>query len=229
MYSWPRWSATQPLICPSVFLPVFMESFYSASLLLIRLPPAHCPHGKFPDDRTGFPYMRANTRRLTYRYLIILGAGLCFCGDLMTALSQGYWTAFAGLILNGAGVGLLINSLSVSVAGSDENAQKEGFSIINSSSLSGVICGMVIGGVLSERFGQSKVFFLSSGLWGIMILIFLAAGKYTPSRVTQYPKKKGGMFRFLTAPRILGFILLIQVPYVVLNGFTKLFCPSFAQ
>lgn len=213
---------------PSVFLPVFMESFYSASL---------------PFDTAGSLSLTANflmiglaslicapiLRRLTYRYLIILGAGLCFCGDLMTALSQGYWTAFAGLILNGAGVGLLINSLSVSVAGSDENAQKEGFSIINSSSLSGVICGMVIGGVLSERFGQSKVFFFSSGLWGIMILIFLAAGKYTPSRVTQYPKKKGGMFRFLTAPRILGFILLIQVPYVVLNGFTNYFVPVFAN
>ena len=66
---------------------------------------------------------------------------------------------------------------------------------------------MVIGGVLSERFGQSKVFFFSSGLWGIMILIFLAAGEIHSQQGHTVSKKKGGMFRFLTAPRILGFIL----------------------
>ena len=73
-------------------------------------------------------------------------------GDLMLFLGQGYYWIVLGLILNGMGVGFITNSAYMFLAGSSqEEVQKEGFSLFNAGSLAGINCGMMIGASLAEN------------------------------------------------------------------------------
>ncbi|MEG0988600.1 MAG: MFS transporter [Clostridium sp.] len=215
---------------PSSFLPVFMESLYDGSLPFDR-----ALVGSLPLTVNFFLMGAAALvaapllRRLTFRYTMALGAGFSFAGDLMMALSGDYCIAFFGLACNGIGTGLVVSILSASVAATDTKTQQEGFSIMNSSSLSGIICGMVIGGTVAERFGQSRVFFFSSALWAGIIILFLVIGKRFRSGACSEKAKGKSAITFLSAPKPMVYLLLIQMPYIVLNGFISYFVPVFAN
>ena len=167
-------------------------------------------------------------KRLGFRNLAAVSGLLALCGDLMMALCFRYGMIVAGLILNGIGVGLITNSIHIFIA-SIADEEKDGFSIFNAASLSGVNCGMLFGSALAERMDQGNVYFVSAAVWGVVILVFFfIGGRFTLKEKSGAPKN-GGMLKFIASPSILKFMLCIQVPYIIINSFTYYYVPIYGS
>ena len=67
------------------------------------------------------------------------------------ALAENYAMVLGGLIMGGAGCGLVMNGLSIMAANQEGEDQTKGFSVINGAILSGMISGTVIGAALAEN------------------------------------------------------------------------------
>ena len=167
--------------------------------------------------------------RLSFRTVFVGSAVICMAGDLMLFLGQGYYWIVLGLILNGMGVGFITNSAYMFLAGSSqEEVQKEGFSLFNAGSLAGINCGMMIGASLAENLGQRLVFCCSAGAWLLVAVLFFIMGKHIP-RIQRERKQreKAGKFRVLKMPFM--YMLLIQFPYIIINSFVFYYVPIYGD
>ena len=218
---------------PTSFLPVYVARFYNESL-----PITEDLAGSLPLTANFFMvglvaiFCSAMLRKMGFRFTMILGGLIVAAADFLTAVSTNWWMAMIGILVNGIGVGILLNGLFIIVADQDdEKAKSGGFSIINGSMLSGMICGTVIGATLAEKIGEAKMFFASCGLWGLIALIALFAGglfKTSPNQAETSRKEKKGV-PVLFSREILGFLILVAIPYVIVNGFTSYFLPVFGD
>ena len=167
-------------------------------------------------------------KRLGFRNLAAFSGLFALCGDLMMALCFGYGMVVLGLILNGIGVGLITNSIHIFIA-SIADEEKDGFSIFNAASLSGINCGMLFGSALAERMDQRNVYFVSAAVWGFVILVFLFIGGRFTIKDKRNAPKSGSMLKFIASPAILKFMLCIQIPYIIINSFTYYYVPIYGS
>lgn len=167
-------------------------------------------------------------KRLGFRNLAAVSGLFALCGDLMMALCFGYGMVVLGLILNGIGVGLITNSIHIFTA-SIADVEKDGFSIFNAASLSGINCGMLFGSALAERMDQGNVYFVSAAVWGFVILVFLFIGGRFTIKDRDSAPKSGGMLKFIASPAILKFMICIQIPYIIINSFTYYYVPIYGS
>ena len=121
-----------------------------------------------------------------------------------------------------------MNGLSIIVADQSDQVQSKGFSVINSAILSGMISGTVIGAAIAEKLGESKMFFCSAVIWGSMLFLLLAVGGLFHMSGKERVRHTGRL-SFVFSGQVLGYLLLIVVPYVIINGFTSYFLPIFAD
>ena len=230
---------------PTSFLPVYVGSFYKESLPFSEELAASLPLTvNFAMIGIMAVFCTGLLRKLGFRFAMFLGGICCVIGDSCMALSMNWWMAAGGLLLNGIGCGLVMNGLSIIVANQEnEQDQTDGFAIINGTMLSGMICGTVVGATLAEDLGEGHMFFVSGGLWlalGILILIvgrhFKMAAQMEKRETTKKKEGKnagrtqtGKKVNPLFSMQILGFLLLVVIPYVIVNGFTSYFLPVFGD
>lgn len=167
-------------------------------------------------------------KRLGFRNLAAISGLIALCGDLMMAFCFRYGMVVLGLILNGIGVGLITNSIHIFIA-SIADEEKDGFSIFNAASLSGINCGMLFGSALAEHMDQGNVYFVSAAVWGFVILVFFFIGGRFTLKDRKDAPKKGGMLKFIASPSILEFMLCIQIPYIIINSFTYYYVPIYGS
>lgn len=172
--------------------------------------------------------------KFSFRNIAVASAAICLCGDMTIFLNHDYRALVAGLILNGIGVGLITNCINMFIASSDDMAVKrDGFSIFNGSSTSGTNIGSMLGASLAGYLSQQQVFGVSSATWILVAVLFLLFGKHiasTPTVVVEQsaPKKaQTGFAQFMAAPRVWGYILCIQIPYIMLNSFIFYYVPLY--
>lgn len=172
--------------------------------------------------------------RFSFRNIAILSALICLTGDMTIFLNHDYRALVLGLILNGIGVGLITNCINMFIASSDDmDIKRDGFSIFNSSSTSGTNIGSMFGASLAGYLSQQQVFGVSSATWVLVAVLFLLFGKHiaqAPKVAVEQalPQKAGGSFmRFMVAPRVWGYILCIQIPYIMLNSFIFYYVPLY--
>lgn len=176
-------------------------------------------------------------KRLGFRRLAAAAAVIALSGDITMAFCRNYAMIVLGLVLNGIGVGLITNSIHIFIADSkSEEVQKEGFSIFNAASLSGINCGMMFGASLAAAVGKNFVFVLSSVMWCMVLVCFLIFGNTISvskedlsAEEGDRKEKKMGMAGFLSKPEIFGYMLCIQVPYIVMSSFNYYFVPMFCD
>ena len=190
-------------------------------------------------------------KRLGFARMAVISGLIALLGDLSMAMSAGYVMIVAGLVLNGIGVGFITNSIHIFIAAlSAEGEGENGFSLFNAASISGINCGMLFGSALAERIGQSSVFFVSAGAWGLVALVFVLVGgrlvirraenargvlriSGAPEGAAQGAAReaagKRGILRFIASPDILKFMLCIQVPYIIMNSFTYYYVPIYGS
>lgn len=170
-----------------------------------------------------------------FKKVAVCSGCLALCGDLILALSQNYAMIVVGLVLNGIGVGMITNTIHMFLASSKYGEDKEsdyGFSIFNAASLSGISCGMMFGAALAENIGQSNVFFVSTGVWLIVVILaFFLGGSITLNQENVEVDQGGSISlgQFISSKHVLSFMLLIQVPYIVMSAFNFYYVPLYAD
>ena len=168
-------------------------------------------------------------RRMRLGHLAAAAGIIALCGDLLLATSGSYGMIVLGLSLNGIGVGLITNSMHIFFATiSNRKSESAAFSIFNAAILSGINCGMIFGSEIAERFTQKNVFFVSAAVWLLVALVFLAAGKRL-SFNHMSSERQGGTRKFIFSPRIWRFLLMIQVPFIIMNAFVYYYVPIFGD
>lgn len=214
---------------PTSFLPVYIEKFYRESFPISKELAGSLPLTvNFAMIGIISLFCTGLLRRFGFRIVMTAGALCCGMGELSMALAENYAMVLAGLIMGGMGCGLVMNGLSIIVANQNGEDQTKGFSVINGAILSGMICGTVIGATLAENLGESRMFFFSAMIWvSMLILIFVTGGVFHMSG--EKGEKHTGKLAFLFSGSVLGYLLLVVIPYVIINGFTSYFLPVFGD
>lgn len=172
--------------------------------------------------------------RFRFKNIAIVSAGICFAGDMTIFLNSNYYALIGGLILNGIGVGLITNCINMFIASSEDMALKrDGFTIFNSGSTSGINIGSMLGASLAGALSQQQVFAVSSATWILVAVLFLVLGKYISQAGKMADQEAGkrtktmGFGRFLASPSVWGYMLLVQIPYIMLNSFIYYYVPLY--
>ena len=170
-------------------------------------------------------------RRFSFRAVAAVSGLISMAGDSLLFLSHSYWLLVLGLILNGIGMGLITNSISMFIAGSEEEEVKEnGFSLFNAGSLSGINVGMMFGASLAGALGQRTVFLCSACAWLLVAVLFLAMGKHMASfKKEERAREKKKTGAFLLSRGVVPYMLLVQFPYVIINSFVFYYVPIYGD
>ncbi|NLV16030.1 MAG: MFS transporter [Syntrophomonadaceae bacterium] len=170
-----------------------------------------------------------------FRRVAVFSGCLALCGDFTLAFAQNYLMIIVGLSLNGIGVGIITNAIHMYLASSKYGGDKDsgyGFSIFSAASLSGISCGMMFGAALAENLGQNNVFLMSTGVWLIVVFIFLFLGRGITLAREKNNSEEGNSLtlrEFILNKNVLSFMALIQVPYIVMSAFIYYFVPIYAN
>lgn len=176
--------------------------------------------------------------KLQFKTIAFASSIICMCGDSLIFFTENYYVLAVGLVLNGIGVGIITNSINVYIASfSDPDMRRDGFSMYNAGSLSGINCGMMFGASLAGMLGQHNVFSFSAISWALVGMMFLILGRYLkqekPVKAENTERKEEGektehaLLKFLFSGNVLSFVVLIQIPYTVLNSFVFYYVPLF--
>ena len=215
----------------SSFLPVYAASFVTDDLGLPRELAASLPitlNLIFVGVTSLF--CASLLRRFSFRSVAAVSAGISMLGDLTLFLGHSYLLIVFGLILNGIGMGLIINSINMFIASiSEDEVKQEGFSLLNAGSLSGINCGMMFGASLAGILGQRTVFTCSAAAWGLAAVLFLIMGMHLGTLSKEEIPKKRRVGSLLASRGVIPYMLLIQFPYVVINSFVFYYVPIYGN
>ncbi len=175
-------------------------------------------------------------RRLGVRKTFVISMAFSLCGNLLLFFVPGFAGIFAGLFLDGVGVGLITNAIYVALTYlPDEHSRQNGFSVYNAASMSGINFGMILGGILAVNIGQKNVFLVVVLFWALLIVLGSMLAKRLQSilsiRESGGEAEKSAMStgRFLRSKPIWSFIVLIQNPWILFSGFVFYFVPLFCE
>ena len=175
-------------------------------------------------------------RRLGVKKVFLLSMAFSLCGNLLLFLAPGYAGIFAGLFLDGVGVGLVTNAIYVALTYlPEEHDRQSGFSTYNAASLSGINFGMILGGILAVNVGQRNVFLAVVLLWALLMVLGTMLARRLQSALsfheeTAHPEQSSiSAGRFLRSKPIWSFIVLIQNPWIVFSSFVFFFVPIFCE
>ncbi len=214
----------------SSFLSVYTSSFWSASLgipeslagavplfangILVALSALFCPRLQ---------------KRIGFRALTVLG-GLCsLSGDFLAGMSVRYFSIVLALLLNGLGFGILINSVGIAVGTIEgEEKRQAALSQYNAGCVSGINCGMIAGSFLAGAIAYNQVFFVTTALWALQILLFVYLGRYIrKDRIVQGEKKEKKGKR--ASPTGFCYVLMVAMPYSIMLSFIYFYIPIYAS
>lgn len=216
------------------FIPLLMRQLYTPVLglpesLVIGLPISvealflaiSAVFGGYLIDRKG------------WKNVFITGLGILILGQLFSALAWNAPLFILARMVSGTGFGLsLISMQSFVILPSSEEGRNIGISALNSGAYAGINTGVVIGSMLAERIGFSNVFFVSSFL---ALLSLLLSAKFTTNYIaSEKDTGKSGssiktLLRFLTNKKVLSFFLFIFIPVAILVMFMDYYFPLFAE
>lgn len=178
------------------------------------------------------------------RKIMILSAMCSFAGNLFIFVLPGFYAVCIGLVLDGIGVGLITNTVYVMLTYlKDEVNRTWGLTIYNGACFSGINFGMMLGSMLAVTVGQKMVFCIVAVVWLLMVLLtgymvkqisgMLADSAPQTDDAGSEPgagtKEKLGIGRFIGNKQVLGFIALIQNPYIIFGSFVFYYVPIYCD
>lgn len=128
--------------------------------------------------------------------------------------------------LAGAGFGALIMSMRALVISS---AGSTGIADMNAGATAGVNCGVVTGGMLADRIGFDKVFYISALLAVLAFLLALWGISNSVIKNQKSEKGKTSIIRFILNKQVFGFFLLILIPFSICAMFLNYYFPIYAN
>ena len=173
--------------------------------------------------------------RKGWKYPFYIGLGVVGTGMLLCGLAGDQMMFILARFVIGIGYGLCWMAMRGFVAGlPDENSKATGFSSLSAGIYAGINCGCVIGGMLAERIGYSKVFLVGlvmmsfSGVFAITFMRDALPGGLNKTVKVQKQKGQGAMKFFLNG-EIASFFLLMIIPTSLFYMFLSYFFPLYAK
>ena len=165
-------------------------------------------------------------RMLTGGMLVQLSGFLC-CLLLGT-----YNGILIGKMLIGAGMGTVYVSCNT-VASSTSNQEKaaDAFAGVSAGTISGLTIGAGLSSVLLSLSGWRLIYLIGSIIVGLGVLLAFYSDNVSAARRTaEESEGKGmGLGRFMLNRRVIGFFLLILVPFMMALSYREYFFPLFAS
>lgn len=160
----------------------------------------------------------------------IFFTGLLFfgCGAFLSGIAR---DAVAFIIARGVfGVGygfclLSMQGYANSATGFD--GRNKGISVLTAGSYAGINCGCVLGAMLAERIGFSRVFFVTlstSVLAGIYVSLYMKN-----SVVLRKNREKGRLGQFFGDRKLWSFLVFIVIPAAISGMFLEYFLPLYSK
>ncbi|MFO7819474.1 MAG: MFS transporter [Halanaerobacter sp.] len=163
--------------------------------------------------------------------LVIFIAGTVLAGFAWNSL---VFVAARSLVGLGYGACLVAMMNLAVVSTNSEEEKSRSLSAHNSGIFAGANCGVVVGGMIADRIGFYRVFWLAAGvslLAGFFALYFLPNIKESSAEgaVPAEDAVQGSSKDFFSNLNVITYFLLLLVPATVANMFLKYFFPLFAE
>ncbi|MGM0379458.1 MAG: MFS transporter [Bacillota bacterium] len=234
------------IIRPLSFL-VFTGSFMPVSFIPIIMKNLHKPIFNLPEDIIlGLPLSAESLFALLatigagyvidkkgYKPLLILGIFIFAAGALLSSIILNIFQFILSRSIVGIGLGLMIISMRMFVISTNSEIKKgEGIAAMNSGALAGMNCGVVIGGMIADRFGYPMVFFISIGVISLaqLFTLIVMKNKVKPSPESSFKEDNENSFSdFISNIEVLKFFILVLIPVSIASMFLIFYLPIYAQ
>lgn len=169
-----------------------------------------------------------------------IGFAVQCAGCICCAAIGSYWGILLGKMLIGMGMGTIyVNCYAIAAKGKNDESSAKAFAEITAGSLSGVTIGSGIASVFLAIGGWKLVYVAGAVLLGISLVVLLIVGrdmKYGVDEQKPVEKKEEKSFgikaaktmRFLFNKRIIGFFILILLPFMMSLSYREYFLPLMA-
>lgn len=223
----------------TAFLPIYAESLYTNTFSLPLEFAAAIP-------LSVEMFMAALTSLIAGRYVEKLGARLVSIagvvlyigGMIMSYLADSLYILIDANLLIGIGGGFVLIAINSYIAAyGDEGTRNVGFSCFNAALAAGANCGTVVGSLIAEKFGYRIVFIIGACIMVISgIVVMVGLNKLNDEKNEDdrddtdiEPVNKISLFKFITTPRVILFIVMIMMPYLVCASFLSYFFPVYGE
>jgi len=214
-----------------VLIPLVSEALYDPAIPITENVAIALPLGaqSFATAVTGFVAARA-LKKFGNRKSLLCGILFHMVGLILCGLAQNLYFFIGAMSIVGIGMGINAVCLNTYVI-TRENEEDiiNGFSMITTGTFAGTNCGIIIGTLITEKYGYSTVFFLSAFIAGLL-LIFVKSVYKKDAIVAEKEKevKKIHMWAFLRNRFTWGYFLFAMLPYFIFASFVYYFMPLFA-
>lgn len=216
----------------TTFIPILMNNLYQPLFelpknVVLGLPiSAEMLFGALAAVGAGFCIDKTGNRPILIRGIMLFAAGTLFSAAAWDVLSF-----IAARSIVGIGFGLVLMSLrTIVVSAPDALLKNQGIAAMNSGAFAGVNCGIVTGGMLADRVGYSRVFFVASIL---LIISWLAAKAFAENVIPQAAKREFNTTSttrsFIADKNVLLFFILILIPVSICGMFLNYLFPIYAD
>ena len=172
------------------------------------------------------------TEKIGSRRSISIGMTVQLAGFLMCLLMGNYWGLLFGKMLIGAGMGTIyVGCNTVSATGGSEEKVAAAFAGVSAGTLSGLTIGAGLSSILLSMGGWHLIYLAGSVIVGIGLILAVTSGNVVPEKADPKDEEKGaiGLRQFLFDRRVLGFFILILVPFMMSLAYREYFFPLYAQ
>ena len=173
--------------------------------------------------------------RFAERYgsrLSLTGGMLVQLSGLLCCLIMGSYTGLLlGKMLIGAGMGIVyVGCNTVAASGGTGEKSASAFAAVSAGTLSGLTIGAGLSSVLLSMGGWRLIYLIGAVIIGLGALL---AGSCTNIRLGaaggEGEQKSIGFSKFFFNPRVVGFFLLMLVPFMMALSYREYFFPLFAS
>ena len=134
-----------------------------------------------------------------------------------------------GSVVVGAGWGVLLILVNVQIAKLPEEEKDKSFAYYSVSSISGINCGVVLGGFLVQWFSYMTVFLITAA---VSVILYFVSRKYLADNMQEEDMEESeeesngeSPIKFVFRPAIIGFFALALTPLLICGYFLNYLLP----
>lgn len=172
------------------------------------------------------------TEKFGSRRSISIGMAIEMSGFLTCLLIGNYWGILFGKMLIGSGMGIVyVGCNTVAATGGTEEKVASAFASVSAGTLSGLTIGAGLSSILLSMGDWHLIYLAGSAIVGLGLLLALTSGNIMPPKAEEGSAEAGSfkLHNFLFNRHVLGFFLLILLPFMMSLSYREYFFPLFAQ
>lgn len=170
--------------------------------------------------------------RLGSRKVLTAGMLIQLSGFLVCLILGSYWGLLIGKMLIGSGMGTIyVGCNTVAATGGTSEKAAAAFAGVSAGTISGLTIGAGLASILLSMGGWKLIYLIGAIIVGLgAVLAFLSPNIRTAvKKLEEGEKKTIGFPKFFFNFRVLGFFLLILVPFMMALSYREYFFPLFAS